>query len=321
MSAANAHYYATRDPLGRDFTTSPEISQMFGELIGLGLADLWDRAGRPSAAYAELGPGRGTLAADALRAMARAGLRPAVHLVEFSPVLRAAQAERLPHAHWHATLETLPGDTPLLVIANEFLDALPIRQLVRTGAGWRERLVASQDTLFLPVPGQQPLDALIPAALADAPPGSILETSPAQVSAVRQLARRVTAQGGAALLIDYGYQGPAIGDTLQAIRGGQPANPFDAPGEADLTAHVDFGTLAEAARAEGAVVHGAVEQGAFLHALGLDSRVSALARAHPDRADELLGQRNRLAASDQMGTLFKVLAIGHPDWPPLAGFA
>ena len=321
MAAANAHYYATRDPLGRDFTTAPEISQMFGELVGLCLADLWDRAGQPAAAYAELGPGRGTLAADALRAMARAGLAPPVHLVEFSPVLRAAQAERLPQAHWHATLDALPVEAPLLLVANEFLDALPIRQILRTGAGWRERLVASQDTLFLPVPGNEPLDALIPAGLTDAPPGSILETSPAQVSAVRQIARRLVTQGGAALLIDYGYQGPAIGDTLQAIRDGKSANPFEAPGEADLTAHVDFATLAEAARAEGAAVHGPVEQGRFLHALGLDSRVSALVRAHPERADELLGQRNRLAAPDQMGALFKVLAIAHPDWPVPAGFA
>ena len=321
MAAANAHYYATRDPLGRDFTTAPEISQMFGELVGLCLADAWDRAGRPAAAYAELGPGRGTLAADALRAMARAGLRPPVHLVEFSPVLRAAQAERLPHAHWHATLEALPTGTPLLLVANEFLDALPVRQLVRTGAGWRERLVASQDTLFLPVPGRDPLDALIPPALADTPPGSILETSPAQVSAVRHIARRLVAQGGVALLVDYGHAGPAIGDTLQAIRDGRPANPFEAPGEADLTAHVDFGTLAEAARAEGAAVHGPVEQGRFLHALGLDSRVSALVRAHPGRADELLGQRNRLAAPEAMGSLFKVLAIAHPDWPAPAGTA
>ena len=320
MSAANAHYYATRDPLGRDFTTAPEISQVFGELIGLCLADSWNRAGRPPVAYAELGPGRGTLAADALRAMGRAGLNPPVHLVEFSPVLRAAQAERLPQAAWHATIDALPHQ-PLLLVANEFLDALPIRQIIRTGAGWRERLVASQDTLFLPIPGQEALDALIPPGLADAAPGSILETSPAQVAAVRQIARRIVAQGGAALLIDYGYEGPAVGDTLQAIRGGKPANPFDAPGEADLTAHVDFGTLAEAARAEGATVHGPVEQGRFLHALGLDSRVSALARAHPERADELLAQRNRLAAPDQMGSLFKVLAIAHPDWPEPAGFA
>ena len=321
MGAANAHYYATRDPLGRDFTTAPEVSQVFGELIGLCLADLWDHAGRPGAAYAELGPGRGTLAVDALRAMARAELAPPVHLVEFSPVLRAAQAKRLPQAQWHATLEALPDDAPLLLVANEFLDALPVRQLIRTGAGWRERLVASQDLLFLPVPGQQPLDALIPSGLADAPPGSILETSPAQVAAVRGIARRLVAQGGAALVIDYGYRGPAVGDTLQAIRDGKPANPFDMPGEADLTAHVDFGTLAEAARAEGAAVHGPVEQGRFLHALGLDSRVSALARRHPERADELLAQRNRLAAPDEMGELFKVLAITHPDWPVPAGFA
>jgi NADH dehydrogenase [ubiquinone] 1 alpha subcomplex assembly factor 7 len=319
MAAANAHSSATRDPLGRDFTTAPEVSQMFGELVGLALADLWQRAGSPPAALVELGPGRGTLASDALRAMRAAGLVPPVHFVETSPVLRAAQRERHPDAAWHDDLATLPAEGPLLCVANEFFDALPIRQLVRTGAGWRERLVACQDTLFLPIPGQQPLDALIPPSLADAPPGSILETAPAAVGIMRALARRIVAGGGAALVIDYGHDGPALGDTLQAMRGGRYANPFEAPGEQDLTAHVDFGTLAEAARAEGARVHGPVPQGDFLGLLGIDARTSALAHAAPD-PQAILADRNRLVAPDQMGTLFKVLAITHPDWPEPAGF-
>jgi len=154
MAEANAHYYATRDPFGAagDFVTAPEISQMFGELVGIWLADLWQRAGRPEAAhYVELGPGRGTLAVDALRAMQAAGLAPDIHMVETSPVLRSAQAERLPAASWHDDLSTLPEAGPLLVVANEFFDALPIRQLIATGEGWRERLVACQDTLFLPI--------------------------------------------------------------------------------------------------------------------------------------------------------------------------
>ncbi|WP_233503423.1 class I SAM-dependent methyltransferase [Sphingomonas psychrotolerans] len=322
MGAANTHYYATRDPLGSrgDFTTAPEISQMFGELIGLWLADLWDRAGRPAARYVELGPGRGTLAADALRAMARAGLAPPVDLVENSPTLRAAQAERVPGAEWHLDLVGLPEDAPLLVVANEFFDALPIRQLVATGEGWRERLVACQDTLFLPVVGDRSFDMIIPRDLLHADPGSILETSPASVAILRNLAARLLTQGGAALIIDYGYEGPAIGDTLQAVRGHAYANPFEHPGEADLTAHVDFATLKEAAELEGLIVHGPVTQGAFLKALGIEPRAEALTRASPDRAEALAMDRDRLIDPEQMGELFKVIALTAPGWPVPAGF-
>ncbi|MCX8476529.1 MAG: SAM-dependent methyltransferase [Sphingomonas sp.] len=322
MAAANAHYYATRDPLGArgDFTTAPEISQMFGELIGLWLADLWDRAGRPASRYVELGPGRGTLAADALRAMAKAGLEPGVDLVETSPTLRAAQAERVPHAEWHLDLIGLPEDMPLLVVANEFFDALPIRQLVATGNGWRERLVACQDTLFLPIAGDRSFDMIIPRHLLHAEPGSILETSPASVAVLRGLAQRLLAQGGAALIVDYGYEGPAIGDTFQAVRGHQYANPFDQPGEADLTAHVDFATLKEAAEAEGLVVHGPVTQGAFLRALGIEARTEALAKAAPERAEALAADRDRLVGDAAMGELFKVIALTAPGWPVPAGF-
>ena len=322
MGAANAHYYATRDPLGSrgDFTTAPEISQMFGELIGLWLADLWDRFGRPAARYVELGPGRGTLAADALRAMAKVGLAPGVDLVETSPTLRAAQAERMPDAEWHLGLVGLPEDVPLLVVANEFFDALPIRQLVATGEGWRERLVACQDTLFLPIAGDRSFDMIIPRHLLQSPPGSILETSPAGVAILRNLAARLLEQGGAALILDYGYEGPAIGDTLQAVRGHAYANPFEDPGEADLTAHVDFATLKEAAEVEGLVVHGPVSQGAFLKALGIEARTEALAKASPDRAEALALDRDRLIDPEQMGELFRVIALTAPGWPIPAGF-
>lgn len=322
MGAANAHYYATRDPLGArgDFTTAPEISQMFGELVGLCLADLWDRAGRPETRYVELGPGRGTLAADALRAMGRAGLTPPVHFVENSPTLREAQKERVPAAEWSLDLLGIAEDRPLLVVANEFFDALPIRQLMKTGEGWVERLVACQDTLFLPIAGTRSFDQVIPPALRDAPPGSIIETSPASVAILRSLAARLLAQGGAAILIDYGYSGPAIGDTLQAVRGHDYANPFETPGEADLTAHVDFGTLAEAARAEGLTVHGPVTQGAFLKALGIDARAQSLARAQPDRAADIATDRDRLVEDEQMGELFKVIALTAPGWPAPEGF-
>ena len=314
MAAANAHYYATRDPLGAggDFTTSPEISQMFGELIGAWAADLWTRAGKPAVAWVELGPGRGTLTADALRAMRAAGLVPPVHFVETSPVLRAEQARRVPGAVWHDALATLPDDVALLVIANEFFDALPIRQLVRGRDHWHERLVACQDTLFLPIAGASVPDAIIPEALAAAAPGSVIETSPASVAIMADLAARIVAQGGAALVIDYGYEGPAVGDTLQAVRGHAYANPFEEPGERDLTAHVDLATLAVVAEASGAARRGPVGQGAFLSALGINARAAAL-------GPRVAADRERLV--EQMGELFRAMAVFHADWPAPAGFA
>jgi SAM-dependent MidA family methyltransferase len=321
MAAANQHYYATRDPLGMggDFTTSPEISQMYGELIGLWSADLWDRAGRPAAAWVELGPGRGTLTQDALRASGKVGFAPPVHFVETSPVLRAAQAERVPSADWHDSIDTLPTDRPLIVIANEFFDALPIRQLVKGAGGWFERLVACQDTLFLPIAGKQVPEGVIPEALRDTANGAVIETSPASVAILRGLAQRIVTQGGALLIIDYGYNGPAIGDTLQAVRSHAFANPFDAPGEQDLTAHVDFGTLGAAALVEGARVEGPIDQGAFLTALGIDARATVLAQASPERADGIAADKARL--TEAMGTLFQVLAVSAPAWPEPAGFA
>lgn len=323
MAAANAHYYATRDPLGvaGDFITAPEISQMFGEMIGLWLVDLWDRAGRPTAHYVELGPGRGTLAADALRAMAKNGLTPDVHFVETSPVLRALQKSHVPMAIWHDDVTTLPGDAPLMIVANEFFDALPIHQLIRGSQGWHERLVACQDTLFLPIPGKLVPENVIPESLRDAPLGSIIETSPASIAILRALAKRIAGQGGAALIIDYGYDGPALGETLQAVRGHQFANPFDTPGEHDLTAHVDFSTLAVMAALSGAHVHGPVGQGLWLKTMGIDARASALAAASPDREDEIESARSRLTASDEMGTLFRVMAVTGDAWNPPPGFS
>ena len=320
MAAANAQYYATRDPLGAsgDFVTAPEISQMFGELIGLWCADLWNRAGRPACHWVELGPGRGTLAADARRAMASAGFEPAIHFVETSPVLRAAQVERVPGAAWHDAVDTLPDDAPLLVVANEFFDALPIRQLVRGPDAWRERLVACQDTLFLPIAGRPVPDAVIPAPLRDAPIGAVLEVSPAAVAVVRALAARIAARGGALLLIDYGHEGPLTGETLQSVRGHAYANPFEAPGVQDLTAHVDFTTIAAAAQAAGAVAWGPVEQAELLVKLGIDARAAALARAVPSHADAIAADRNRLVRD--MGSLFKALALTSPGWPTPAAF-
>jgi NADH dehydrogenase [ubiquinone] 1 alpha subcomplex assembly factor 7 len=322
MAAANAHYYATRDPLGvaGDFTTAPEISQMFGELVGVWLADMWDRAGRPLAHYVELGPGRGTLAQDALRAMAMAGLKPAVHLVETSPELRAIQATRVPRAIFHDDISTLPEDAALLVVTNEFFDALPIHQLIRGGRDWHERRIACQGTLFLPVADKAVPESLIPKALRGAPAGSIIESAPASVAIVTALAKRLNAQGGTALIIDYGYDGPAIGETLQAVKGHHYANPFEAPGEQDLSAHVDFATLAAAAALAGAKVAGPVGQGAWLDALGITMRAAALVKASPARSDEITAAHRRLTQPEAMGTLFRAMALCAAYWPEPAGF-
>lgn len=318
MAAANAHYYATRDPLGAagDFVTAPEISQMFGELAGLWLADMWDRAGRPPAHFAELGPGRGTLAADALRAMRAAGLTPAVHLVETSPALRATQAARVPGAIWHATVETLPDDGPLLVIANEFFDALPIRQLVRATEGWRERMVTIENGRFIPTLGP-PADGDVPLPLRDSPIGSVVELRPAAGAVIAPLANRIASRGGTLLVIDYGHRGPALGDTLQAVRRHGFVDPFTDPGEADLTAHVDFTALEAAAAPLRA--SGPVDQGEWLLRLGIATRAAALARAAPAQGDAIAAAYRRLTAPEEMGRLFKVLALIAPGWPDPEG--
>jgi len=325
-------YYTTRDPLGRagDFTTAPEISQVFGELIGLWCADLWSRMGRPDPiVLAELGPGRGTLMRDALRA---ARLVPEflaaarLYLVETSPVLRRAQAKTLRDHKpaWHETIATLPPG-PLLVIANEFFDALPIRQFVKTEAGWREKLVGlsaeTDDLAFALSPGITPAVALVPAALRDAPPGSVAEIGAASLSVMDGLAERLVAAGGAALVIDYGYLGPTCGETLQAVRRHQRHDPLESPGSADLTAHVDFTALAEAAHQAGAWSWGPVPQGAFLQALGIAARLERLLRqAGPGQAADLGIAVRRLIDPAEMGTLFKVLCIAAPGLPPPAGF-
>jgi len=322
MAAANAAYYGSRDPLGAegDFITAPEISQMFGELIGLWAADLALRAGAGGAfAWGELGPGRGTLTADALRAMAQAGLAPPVHFVETSPVLRTRQKALVPRAQWHDDATTLPGDRPLLVIANEFFDALPIHQFERSARGWRERHVAADPPRF--VPGAVDRADAIPPQLADAPLGAIVERNLAGETIMADLAARIARQGGAILTIDYGYEGPACGDTLQAMRAHHHADPLEAPGTRDLTAHVDFAMLATVARGHGLRPSPCVEQGAFLTALGIEARAAALIRANAARADDVKAAMERLIAPAQMGRLFKVLACRHPDWPQPAGFA
>jgi len=303
MGEANAHYYATRDPLGvaGDFTTAPEISQMFGEIVGAAVADCWDRAGRPgNALYVELGPGRGTLAADALRVMAQAGLRPAVHFIETSRVLRELQRQNHPGAEWHQNLATIPPDGPLLIVANEFFDALPIRQWV----GDEDRRVTLKEEAF-----------------AFTAYGLVREDSPEREATVWDIAAQLAVRGGVALIVDYGHVRSSIGDTLQAVRGHQFANVLADPGEQDLTSHVDFAALALATEGTGAAIDGPIEQGEWLEALGIEQRTAALAKASPDRAAEIVAARARLCDSDAMGSLFKVMAIRHRDWPVPAGLA
>lgn len=323
MGESNARYYSGKDPLGAggDFITAPEISQMFGELIGLWLADIWIRAGRPeSVHYVELGPGRGTLARDALRSMKRFGLEPRVHFVESSTALKAVQLAATPQAQWHDDLSTVPMRGALLLVGNEFLDALPVRQLVKTPEGWRERMVGLADDRFVPVAGSKPMDAAVPEALLCSPDGTLIETCPGAASVVYEIAGRLVSQGGVALLIDYGHDAPRIGSTLQALRQHTRVDPFGTPGEADLTAHVDFAAMANVARSRGARHLGTVPQGNWLRALGIEHRARALADKAPEHASTIHAAMDRLIADDQMGLLFKVMGLASPEWPDGAGF-
>lgn len=301
MEACNSYYYATRDPLGArgDFTTAPEISQIFGELIGGCLADAWRRAGAPAdAIYAELGPGRGTLASDALRVMRSAGFGGGVHFVETSPVLREAQRTSVPDAHWHDTMEALPAK-PLLLVANEFLDALPVRQHV---GGMERRVVAAAGGLAFDRDGE------------------IVENSPARDEAVAAAARHLASHGGVSLIIDYGHERSAPGDTLQAVHAHRFAPVLDSPGEQDLTAHVDFEAVGRAASESGAAVTGVVSQGEWLKRLGIVARADALSRSNPDLATKIAAAAHRLIAREEMGGMFKVIAIHSRAWPVPAGF-
>jgi len=323
IGESNARYYDGRDPLGSagDFVTAPEISQMFGELIGLWLADMWIRAGREEPVhYVELGPGRGTLARDAMRTAARYGLKPKVHFVESSTELKVIQLAAMPEAQWHNDLSTVPPYGPVLIVANEFLDALPVRQLVRTEDGWRERMVGCDQGRFVPIAGQQPMDAALPEARRDAPVGAIIETCPGAASVIYEVAGRLLEQGGAALFIDYGHDEPRLGSTLQAVREHRMVDPFAMPGEADLTAHVDFAAMAQVALSRGCKVLGTVPQGRWLRELGIEARAEALAHHAPQHAAAIHSAKDRLIAEGQMGALFKVMGLAGPTWPDGVGF-
>ena len=336
-------YYATRDPLGApslskggDFTTAPEISQMFGEMVGLWLLQAWADQGAPkNPRLVELGPGRGSLMADILRTAAVAPEFLAdldVVMIEASPVLAQIQADKLRGLHadisWQGQFDNSLGDRPLFLVANEFFDALPLRQYVKTPRGWCERMVtvgAKGELAFALAPVPLP-PAAAPRGREAAPDGGVCESAPAATALIEDMARIIAARGGAGLVIDYGYGAAEIAkggfaETLQAVGGHRFADVLAEPGEADLSAHVDFAALAHAARRGGAHVAGPVTQGAFLATIGITERAEQLMKANPDSADQVLSATERLIGSEQMGTLFKVLALTPPGLTDVAGFA
>ena len=328
LGHARHGYYMRQDPLGAagDFTTAPEISQIFGELIGIWCLAVWRVMGEPSPfRLIELGPGRGTLMADLLRAgRVMPGFVESVKvaLVETSPILRQSQAKTLARSgaavHWHARLEEVPAG-PTLLIANEFLDALGVKQLVRTATGWRERLVGlntSGNLVFGLAPDPLSPD-MLPQWAVTAGQGEVAEVSPARHEVAHELGARLKTMGGAGLIIDYGHVRSAPGETLQAVRAHAFHDVLEAPGECDLTSHVDFEATGLALQAGGAAVHGPITQGAFLSAMGLAERAQVLKR-HADSIShaEIDAATERLAAKSQMGHLYKVLAATHPDLPP-----
>ncbi|WIY51866.1 SAM-dependent methyltransferase [Devosia sp. YIM 151766] len=321
-------YYRAGDPIGGagDFITAPEISQMFGELIGFWLVNLWQQMGEPKAfTLLELGPGRGTLMADILRVACRApGFRDALHLnlFETSPNLMAEQKARLEvyDPKWLQNFDNFE-DGPVLIVANEFFDALPIRQFVRKETGWHERqvgLVDGKRTFGLsptPIP-----PAAMPDPVANAEPDTIFEVNFAAAEILSRLGKTIAKQGGSILAIDYGHARTQTGETLQGVRRHAYAAVLDAPGDTDLSAHVDFDALANVARQAGLAAQPLATQGQFLTRLGIGERAAALSGANPDAAAEIRAAHDRLVGQDQMGSLFKVFCAHSPGLSP-AGFA
>ena len=327
-------YYLSRDPLGRegDFTTAPQVSQMFGELLGLWAASVWKAIGSPPVLrLTELGPGRGTMMADAMRAMRV--LPPlyqalSIHLVEVNPVLRKKQQATLSGSRdvsWHDTIDDVP-DGPAIIFANEYFDVLPIHQAVKRETGWHERIVEVDDSGKLafgvaaePIPR---FEVLLSPLVRAAPLGAVFEWRPD--TEIMRITSRVRDQDGAALLVDYGHVRSDVGDTFQAIARHTFADPLKNPGQADVTAHVDFQALARAADDLGARVHGPVTQGEFLTRLGIETRAMTLmAKATAEIAEDIAGAMQRLVGGGRggMGQMFKVLAVSEPNLTSLAGFA
>ncbi|HVY01009.1 MAG TPA: SAM-dependent methyltransferase [Pseudorhodoplanes sp.] len=325
-------YYLTREPFGAggDFTTAPEVSQMFGELVGIWAASVYGMMGKPAQVHlVELGPGRGTMMRDILRATQvvpefRKAL--SLHLVEISPKLEQAQREALEgfevKRHWYRRLEDVPAG-PAIIVANEFVDALPVHQAVKQAGGWHERVIgldkAGNFKLGLapyPIPH---FDRLLPQRVREAPIGSIFEWRTDNLPL--EIGRRVR-DGGAALVIDYGHARTDIGDTLQAVGGHAFVDPKSAPGTVDITAHVDFEIFGSSAESMGAAIHGPVEQGEFLRRLGIEARAAALKARAPDKAGEIDAAVTRLTQGGRtgMGELFKAMALADPRLGPLPGF-
>jgi SAM-dependent MidA family methyltransferase len=332
MAEVAEAYYGRGDVFGRggDFITAPEISQVFGELIGLWCAVVWDRMGHPADfRLVECGPGRGTLMADLLRATARVpGFAAAadVHLIERSEALRAKQRAAVTHGRvtWHSDIRDVPPG-PMILVANEFADALPIQQFVRADDGWHERCVGLKGDDFVFVDGLV-CAPNIPKNITSVSNGSIFERNDAACDWMRIVARRIALNGGAALVIDYGHVASALGDTLQAVKEHRFHSVLSDLGAADLTAHVDFEALADAARGDGAMVLGPVLQGTWLGRLGIMLRVAQLTKGKPaEKARDIAAAARRLTAPDGMGMLFKVMAVAsasvaNPSLAPLDGF-
>jgi NADH dehydrogenase [ubiquinone] 1 alpha subcomplex assembly factor 7 len=328
-------YYITRDPLGArgDFITAPEISQVFGELLGLWCASMWESLGcPPEFRWVEIGPGRGTLMADAVRATRKVdGFHAAaqIHFIETSPVLveqqRAAlENQGMSDCQWHRDTSQVP-DGPVICLANEFFDALPVRQFQRVLGGWREKLVDlnhDKNGLKFLLSDHDTKQHFIPEALRNAPDGAMAETSPACLRMVHTLADRLVQSSGAALIIDYGHAVTAVGETLQAVQDHKYAHVLENPGEQDLTAHVDFQALGTVAIDAGATCTRVIEQGAFLNALGLPVRAQQLAQASDniEQGRDVAARIDRLVNPAHMGSLFKVMGLSSADLVPLPGF-
>jgi NADH dehydrogenase [ubiquinone] 1 alpha subcomplex assembly factor 7 len=321
-------YYMTRDPLGvgGDFTTAPEISQLFGEMIGVWLADVWAQMGKPSEfVLLECGPGRGTLMADILRSTKKvSGFHEAaqVHLMEISSVLMESQSKTLTgyDTRWISDLTQLDSPSPVLVVANEFLDALPVRQLERKGAEVFERMVSLLPDQSLGIT-LKPIDDHLAPNIKGGSGDGIIEISPVLNQFMRAITNLLKKQKGAALFIDYGHAKTGMGDTIQAVRSHRFENIFDTPGHADLTAHIDFENVKNIAKTEGCTTHGAVSQGGFLRALGIEVRAQMLKFGVSDeQAEQIESGLNRLIDTEQMGILFKVIALCDDPKITPAGF-
>lgn len=318
-------YYIARDPFGRDFVTAPEVSQIFGELVGLFFVQAWEDRGQPkSFHFVELGPGRGTLMADMMRAAAK--VRPEfaraakIVLIETSPMLRSIQKQAL-EAYapaWALRLEEIADDRPFYVVANEFFDALPVRQFVRGEKGWHERMIgADGDALaFTLTPDTQPVSF----PTQDAGLGAVREINRNAEAMTEEIGAKIAGRNGIGLIIDYGYGEAGFGDTFQAVKENAYADPLKEPGDADLTAHVDFSALKAAAGLSAVRVSGPITQREFLHRLGIAIRADRLKSSVPDKSAEIDAAVERLTGETQMGKLFKAMGLSAPDTTPLPGF-